>query len=104
MPAGNFDMGIGPVNRVNVGIAVDSATGSGEDAVALRQIVAAISGLNNSGWVGRQRELRSRRNRNGRLVVELIHSETGEVLGELPLGEVLHMAEGLQRDRWKEDL
>lgn len=98
-------MGIGPVNRVDMGVpVVDSTTGSGEGAVTVRQIVAAIWGLNNSGWVGRQRELRSRRNRNGRLVVELIHRETGEVLGELPLSEVLHMADELQQDRRKEDL
>jgi uncharacterized FlaG/YvyC family protein len=96
-------MGIGPVNRVEIGARGGSDTGSEETAVALRQIVAAIRELNNSERLGSRRELRSRRNRNGRLVVEVIHRETGEVLGELPLGEVLHMADELERESRRED-
>jgi hypothetical protein len=97
-------MGIGPVNRVDMSVQVDAASMSGESAATLRQIVAAIRGVNDSEWVGHRRELRSRRNRNGRLVIELIDRETGEVLGELPLGEVIHMADELQRERRREDL
>jgi uncharacterized FlaG/YvyC family protein len=97
-------MGIGPVNRVGVNAPVDAETGTGETATTLRQIVTAIRGLNSSELLGQNRELRSRRNRNGRLVIELIHSETGEILGELPPGEVVRMAAGLQRDQATEDL
>ena len=95
-------MGIGPVNRVSMSVPVDSATGSGENAETLRQIITAVRTLNSSELLGQQRELRSRRQRNGRLAIELIHRETGEILGELPTDEVLHMAAELHRDRKEE--
>ena len=96
-------MGIGPVNRVSLSAPAESAAGRADSGVMLREVVAAIRGLNASEMLGNRRELQSRRNRSGRFVIEVVDRETGEILGELPPEEVLHLADEMQRERRKED-
>jgi len=91
-------MGIGPLNRVSMSAADVPPTGTNDLALQYREVVSAIRGLNGSELLGNRRELRHRRLANGRVVVELVDRETGEVLGELPPGEVVKMAEQLHRE------
>jgi len=93
-------MAIGSVSRVvSTSNPLQGADGFG---AAYREIIAAIRELNSSEMLGRRRELRPRR-QSGKVSVELIDLETGEILGDLPPGEVLQMAAQLHRERGKGD-
>ena len=101
-PARDFCMELGPVNRIGIEPPADPTATAQEHAVTLREIIAAIRGLNGSELLGDQRELRQRRHRDGRLAIELVDRETGEILGEIPPREILQMAGELTSQR-KED-
>jgi uncharacterized FlaG/YvyC family protein len=94
-------MGIGPVHRIDVGAA--AAAKPEEVTVTFPEIVMAVRNLNESAMLGEQRELRHRRQSKGRVVIELVDSETGEVLGELPPGDVVQMAAQLHREEEDDD-
>ena len=94
-------MDIGNVNRVDLNAPVAATVQ--DPALPYRDIIFAIRGLNESELLGYRRELRSRREPNGRVVIELVDSETGEILGELPPGEIVKMAKQLQREQEKEN-
>ncbi|HUA63476.1 MAG TPA: flagellar protein FlaG [Verrucomicrobiae bacterium] len=93
-------MGIGPVHRVDM---ESSGTQSNESGVTLWQILQAVRALNRSEMQGTRRELRMRRLATGRILIELFDRDTGEVLGELPPGEVVQMAAQLHHPEAPEE-
>jgi hypothetical protein len=94
-------MGIGPVNRVAIG--TNGTPGLEELGVTYGQLVMAVRSLNQSDRLGGRRELRLRRQGNERVLVELLDRETGEILGELPPGDVVQMAAQLHHGEAQEE-
>ena len=94
-------MDIGNVNRVDLNAPV--VANVEDPGLPYRDVVFAIRELNQSELLGNRRELRWRREPNGRVVIELVDSETGEVLGEVPPGEIVQMAKQLHREQEKEE-
>jgi len=94
-------MEIGPLNRVNISapVAVDAAQ---ESLGLMRQLVAAIRGLNQTEFPEQGREFKLRRRAAGRPVVDVVDRGTGEILDELPPEEVLRMMAELEKEREEE--
>ena len=95
-------MDIEPLSRVFIG--ASGAEAAQESLGPMRELVAAIGGLNRQEFLQRGRELKLRRGMGKRTaMVDLVDSETGEVLDELPPEQVLRMMAELEKER-KEEL
>jgi len=94
-------MEIGPLNRVSM-TASTAAAAIADDWVLMRQMVAAIRGLNRPELLEQGREYLLRRRAEGRKpMVDLVDHATGEVLDELSPEDVLRLAD-LEREREEE--
>ena len=96
-------MEIGPLSRISVSAPV-AADAVPENPVLMRQLIAAIRGLNQPEFSEQGREFKLRRRAPGRRpMVDVVDRETGEVLDELPPEEVLRMMAELDKQP-EEDL
>jgi len=73
-----------------------------ESLGVMRQLVAAIRGLNRPELLEQGREYKLRRRGAGRPMVDMVDRETGEVLDEFPPGEVMRMVAELEKEREEE--
>lgn len=95
-------MVIGPLNRISATapLAADAAI---ESLSPVRELVAAIRGLNRPELLEQGREFKLRRRAAGRRpIVDVVDRETGEVLDELPPEAVLRMAAELESEHEEE--
>lgn len=95
-------MEIGPLSRISIGApaTVDAAQ---ESSWPMRELVAAIGGLNQVEFLPRGHELKLRRGMGKRpAMVDLLDRETGEALDELAPEDVLRMMAELEKEREEE--
>ncbi len=91
-------METGPLNRISMVTPVE--TGAGESMELARQLVIAIRGLNQSGFLEQGRQLKLRRAAaRKRPAVDVVDVETGEILDELEPEDVLRMMTELEHAR-----
>ena len=99
-------MQINPVNSLGLNAPAASVSGvaSAVDTNAMdRQIVAAVHSLNESEMLGQDRELTYKRDpKSGRLVVQILAKDSGNVIDQIPPETLLQLGESLSQ-RIKEE-
>jgi uncharacterized FlaG/YvyC family protein len=94
-------MEIGPLTRVTISAPV-AADAAQESLGMMRQLVAAIRGLNQTEFLEQGREFKLRRRAARPPMVAVVDRETGEILDELPPEEILRMMAELEIEREEE--
>jgi uncharacterized FlaG/YvyC family protein len=85
-------MQIGIPNRVIATPPVSESVPSQEGHTLVRQIIAAIQGLNKAGLMGQDRSLTFARDPDTKSpVVQIVDRETGDVIDQIPSEVVLRM-------------
>lgn len=92
-------MEIGPTSRVDLSAPVASQTVSQDWLVNDRQVVTAVQWLNQAEWLGQDRELTyTRDSKTGKLVIQILERETGDVVDQIPPESVLRLVTELQAE------
>jgi len=90
-------MEIGPVNRADLSAPVNPISPTQDSISTVRQVVVAIRGLNKSELVAEGRALVYARDpETRRPVIHVVERETGNVVDQIPLEEVLRMHAEMQ--------
>jgi uncharacterized FlaG/YvyC family protein len=77
---------------------IDPVSKSREDADAQQAVVAAVRALNKSELLGSDRELRfTRDSQTQKMVMQIVDSESGAVLNQIPPEQILLMMKDLGR-------
>ena len=75
-----------------VSLPIDPAPKSREDADANQAVVAAVRALNRSELLGSDRELQfARDSQTQKMVIQIVDSQSGDVLNQIPPEQVLRM-------------
>jgi uncharacterized FlaG/YvyC family protein len=78
---------------------VTSQTVSQDWLVNDRQVVSAVQWLNKTEWLGQDRELTyTRDTKTGKLVIQILERQTGEVVDQIPPESVLRLVSDLQAE------
>lgn len=92
-------MEIGPASRVDMSAPVTSQTGSQDGPLNDRQAIAAVQWLNQAEWLGQDRELTYKHDpKTGKLVIQILERETGDVVDQIPPESVLRLVSELQAE------
>ena len=79
-----------------VSLPIDPASKSREDADAQQAVVAAVRALNRSELLGSDRELQfARDSQTQKMVIQIVDSQSGDVLDQIPSEDVLRMLANL---------
>jgi len=90
-------MEIGQASRVDLSAPVAPATAGSDWQPNDRQIISAVQWLNQAEWLAGNRELTYRRDaKTGRLVIQILERDTGEVVDQIPPESVLRLVTELQ--------
>jgi uncharacterized FlaG/YvyC family protein len=75
-----------------VSLPVDTAPKSREHADAYQAVIAAVQALNKSELLGSDRELQfARDSQTQKMVIQIVDSQSGDVLNQIPPEQVLWM-------------
>jgi uncharacterized FlaG/YvyC family protein len=97
-------MQIGATSRVDMSAPVTTQAASQDWLVNDRQAVAAVQWLNQAEWLGQDRELAYRRDpKTGKLVIQILDRETGDVMDQIPPESVLRLVSELQAELQAKD-
>jgi len=97
-------MQIGATSRADMSAPVTTQAASQDWLVNDRQAVAAVQWLNQTEWLGQDRELAYRRDtKTGKLVIQILNRETGEVMDQIPPESVLRLVSELQAELQAKD-
>ena len=89
-------MEVTPVNRIPA-LPVETPVVPADRAAENRELVHAVKAVNAAEMFGRDNELRFRRDeRTQRMLVQVVNSETHEVISQVPPEYVLRLAEDLK--------
>jgi hypothetical protein len=92
-------MEIGPASRVDMSAPVTSQTTSQDWLPNDRQSIAAVQWLNHTEWLGQDRELTYKRDpKTGKLVIQILERQTGDVVDQIPPESVLTLVTELQAE------
>ena len=93
-------MEIGPANRVDMSAPVTSQTESPDGLTNDRQVVSAVQWMNKADWLEQQdRELKySRDSTTGKMVIQILERQTGDVVDQIPPESVLQLVTELQAE------
>jgi len=92
-------MEIGPAGRVDMSAPVTSQTTSQDWLLNDRQAIAAVQWLNQAEWLGQDRELTYKRDgKTGKLVIQILERQTGDVVDQIPPESVLRLVTELQAE------
>lgn len=90
-------MEIGPASRVDMSAPAMSQPNSQEWPSNDRPAIAAVQWLNQTEWLGQDRKLTYSRDREtGRLVIQILDRQTGDVLDQIPPEFILRLVNELQ--------
>ncbi len=97
-------MEIGPASRVDMNAPVSSQTTSQDSQQNDRQVVAAVMWLNKTEWLGQDRELKYNRDtKTGKLVIQILERQTGEIVDQIPPESVVRLVSELQAEMKAKD-
>ena len=92
-------MGIGPASRVDMSAPVTSQTTSQDWGQNDRQVVAAVQWLNKAEWLPQDREFTYKRDqKTGKVVIQILDRQTGDVVDQIPPESVLRLVTELQAE------
>jgi len=92
-------MEIDPLNRVAMNAPFNSISVSTGSQQPDPQVVAAVLGLNKSEMLGEDRALLYRREpKTGRMVIQLVEKQTGDVVDQIPPESVLLLYSRIQEE------
>lgn len=96
-------MNIDPIGRFSMNAPVAIADVTLENMALMQELVSAIAALNRPELLARGHEMKLRRGpANRKPVIELVDSESGEVLDELSPEDVLRMKDELEKSPQEE--
>lgn len=91
-------MAIGPLNRIDLMALPAETPWQSQAPPAARELVKAVRELNHSEFGNSDRQLTFNwDSESHRPIIRIVKRETGELIEEIPAGEVRRMMEGLRK-------